>query len=264
MTTGLLDQQAAARSLRDDGYVLVPGAVSKDRLAALDARLREAYERDVRDGSLFDGGGRISGHLNCFPGEGSRFVMDDLATSGVIDVLRAVTPDGADRLRVNCNINLPGSVPQHYHIDGFYADEFYLCTIAVIDTDLVNGALDIIPGSHRRPYKYWEFAVGRVARQSTRMPMRQGDALIRKSTVWHRGMPNHSEQLRPQLTFTFGELIAPSDDPFAEHGGKITFWPNWYGTGLRSRVRERVRAKAPVVSSAQRFASSLVGREKTS
>ncbi len=263
MTNEVSDRHAPERSLQENGYVLVPGAVSKERLAELDGRLREAYDRSVREGVLFEGGGRISGHLNCFPGAGSSFVMEDLAASGVIDILRTVTPDGVDRLRVNCNINLPGSVAQHYHIDGFYFDEFYLCTIAVIDTDEVNGALDIVPGSHRRPYKYWEFASGRVARAATRMPMRQGDALIRKSTVWHRGMPNHSATIRPQLTFTFGELIAPSDDPFAEHGGEITFWPNWYGTGMRSRVRERVRAKAPIVSSAQRFASSLVGREST-
>ena len=262
MTVDGIDRRDPEQRIREDGYYLVRDAVSKDQLADLDHRLRDAYDREVREGNLFEGGGRISGHLNCFPGEGSRFVIDDLRSSGVLDVLKTVAPDAVDRLRVNCNINLPGSVAQHYHIDGFYEDEFYLCTIAVIDTDLVNGALDVVPGTNQKSYKYWQYVLQRASRRATRMPMRQGDALLRKSTVWHRGMPNRSSELRPQLTFTFGERIAPTSDPFLEHEGRITFWPNWYSTSRWGRVREQLRAKAPIIASAQRFLASVVGREQ--
>jgi ectoine hydroxylase-related dioxygenase (phytanoyl-CoA dioxygenase family) len=189
-------------------------------------------------------------------------VIDDLGSSGVLDLLGKVAPEAVDRLRVNCNINLPGSVPQHYHIDGFYEDEFYLCTIAVIDTDLDNGALDVVPGTNRKSYKYWQFVRERASRRATRMPMQQGDALLRKSTVWHRGMPNLSNEIRPQLTFTFGELIAPTSDPFLEYDGEITFWPNWYSTSRLARLREQAWAKAPAIASTQRFLASLVGREQ--
>jgi hypothetical protein len=262
MDDQMRDRGDAERRIDEDGYFLMRDVVSKDKLAQLDEELRTAYERELHDGALFEGGGRISGHLNCFPGEGSRFVLDDMRSNGVLDVLRGLTPTGVDRLRVNCNINLPNSVAQHYHIDGFYVDQFYLCTVAVIDTDLVNGALDVLPGTHRRSYTYWQFALERTSRRSTRVAMRQGDVLIRKSTVWHRGMPNRSSAIRPQLTFTFDERIAPAGDPFLEYGGKITFWPNWYSTGWRGRLRETARAKAPILSSTYRFASSLVGREQ--
>ena len=58
------------------------------------------------------------------------------------------------------NFNLPGSVPQHYHMDGLYIDDFLICNIAVIDTDLVNGAIDVLPGTNREFLPFWKYAHG--------------------------------------------------------------------------------------------------------
>src|SRR4051812_19334879 len=102
----------AQERLAEDGFVMIREAVSKERLSELDRELRAEYDRQVEHGSLFEGGGRISGHLNCFPGEQARFVVDDLRSSGVLDLLRDVAPDAVDRMRANCNINLPGSSAQ--------------------------------------------------------------------------------------------------------------------------------------------------------
>ena len=74
------------------------------------------------------------------------------------------------------NFNLPGSVAQHYHTDGLYTEEFLICNIAVVDTDLVNGALDVLPGTHQRFYKFWRYALERKYRLTTRLPMQRGDA----------------------------------------------------------------------------------------
>ena len=57
------------------------------------------------------------------------------------------------------DINLPGSIEQHYHIDGLYTDDFLICNVAVIDTDLVNGAIDLLPGTNRQFIPYWKYAV---------------------------------------------------------------------------------------------------------
>ena len=57
------------------------------------------------------------------------------------------------------NFNLPGSVAQHYHMDGLYPEEFLICNIAVVDTDLVNGAIDVLPGTNREFYKFWRYAL---------------------------------------------------------------------------------------------------------
>jgi len=152
-------------------------------------------------------------------------------------------------------------VAQHYHIDGYFSTPHYICTVAVIDTDLRNGALDVLPGTNQRFYKFWQYAVRRTYRSTTRVPMKAGDVIVRVSTLWHRGMPNHSEDMRPQLTFTFGEPSAPVGDPFLEHGGRITFEPNWFKTDRKGQVREWLFVKAPFSYSTYRFMRSLFGNK---
>ena len=162
---------------------------------------------------------RISGHLNCFPGESCRAIFDELRQFGIDDMVREVRPDIADQLRVTLNYNLPGSTAQHYHSDGLYTEEFLICNVAVVDTDLGNGALDVLPGTHERFYKFWQYAVARRYRLTTRVVLKQGDVVVRKSTLWHRGMPNRSRRARPMLAFTYGELASTDPDPFMANGG---------------------------------------------
>ncbi len=261
METELLDTDAAVREIEENGFILLRDIVSKDQLEALDGRIRAEYERLRDSGELFEGGGNISGHLNCYPGEGSRFVLDDLTSHGVIDIIDKLSPDGVGRLRPNCNINLPGSVAQHYHIDGYFSQAFYTCTVAVVDTDLRNGAIDVLPGTNRQFYKFWQYALQRKYRLTTRVPMKRGDVIVRKSTLWHRGMPNHSPAMRPQLTFTFGEGGAPTGDPFKEHDGTIAFEPNWFKTDRVGQLREWVFVKVPYSYSSYRFVRSLFGNK---
>ena len=157
----------------------------------------EEYERVKRSHELFKGGGTLSGHLNCFPGEGSRFVYDEMAEHGIVDLVRAIDPAKVDDVRPTLNYNLPGSVAQFYHMDGIYTQPFLICNIAVVDTDIENGAIDVLPGTNRRFYRFCRYAVERKYRLTTRVRLEQGDVLLRMSTLWHRGMPNRTAAPRP-------------------------------------------------------------------
>jgi glycosyltransferase involved in cell wall biosynthesis len=254
-----LDTQGFAHRLDRDGYVIFRDVVSKERLAELDRIVVEEFERARDANELFEGGGSVSGHLNCFPGEPARFVYDELARAGIFDLVRAVRPDIADSVRATMNFNLPGSVAQHYHMDGLYTKEFLICNVAVVDTDLVNGALDVLPGTNREFYKFWRYAIERKFRLSTRVPMARGDVIVRKSTLWHRGMPNRSAAPRPMMAITFGEMDPTEADPFKVNGGRIEFYPNWFSTSRLGRLRERTFVAAPVTYSAYRFVRSLHG-----
>lgn len=256
-----VDVDAALTAIDRDGYVVLPGVVPEEVLHNIEDELVADYARATGDGGLFQGGGTISGHLNCYPGAMARPAYDAVRESGVIDVVAARTPDVVDRLRVTMNFNLPGSADQHYHPDGLYTEEFLICNVAVVDTDLSNGAIDLLPGTHRRFYKFWQYAVHRKYRSSTRVSMSRGDVLLRLSTVWHRGMSNPSTAARPMLSFTFGEASAPEGDPFETETGRAQFLPNWYGTNRAGAMRERVFVAAPWTYSTYRFARSLVGNK---
>ena len=243
------------QNLDGKGYFVIPGVIAKDQLTEFNSKLVEAYEREGR----FEGGGSISGHLNCFPGEDARFIYDEIEERGIAEAIRALRAGLENDVRPTLNFNLPGSRAQHYHMDGVYLEEYMICNIAVVDTDLVNGAIDLLPSTNRDFYPFWRYAVRRKYRLTTRIQMKQGDVLLRKSTLWHRGMPNHSPAPRPMMSLTFGEKNTPAGDPFEANGGKIAFYPNWYSTTRMGILRERIEVAAPITRSAFRFVRSLSG-----
>lgn len=245
------------RCIETAGFFVIPGVVSRDRIAAFNTEILAEYEAAEK----FAGGGSYTGHLNCFPGEASRFFYDEIAAAGLVDAVHSLRPSAPNGVRATLNFNLPGSVAQHYHMDGLYTDDFLICNIAVVDTDLVNGAIDLLPGTHRQFQKFWQYALQRKYRLTTRIPMQAGDVLVRKSTLWHRGMPNKSATPRPMMSLTFGERSAPDGDPFAVHDGQLFFYANWFNTSRFGRLRERTFVAAPITYSAYRFVKSLRGNK---
>ncbi len=249
------------RAFAQDGYVVIPNVVSKEKLVQLRTRVIDEFDRLKRSGGLIAGGGLISGHLNSFPGQESRFAYEALQERGVVDLIKAIFPRPFGAPNMGCNLNLPNSVAQHYHVDSAFTAEFMIANVAVVDTDLVNGAIELVPGTHRKFYKFWRFVVEKPHRFSKRIPMNQGDVLVRSSNLWHRGMPNRSKTPRPMLAMTFLENAdtEPQSDPFLMNEGRPMFYENWYRPTFAGRLRERTFVAAPFTYSAYRFVRSLVG-----
>lgn len=249
------------RTFDEEGYVVLRGVVSRAELGKVHSGLTQEFDAWRRREDRFDGGGMLSGHLNCFPGELARGVLNELRSTGTLDLAQALHPTAPTATRVGCNFNLPGSVAQHYHMDGIYLESFLIVNVAVVDTTLENGAIDVIPQTHRRFYRYWEFATGRVYRRSTRLPLSAGDVVMRTSTLWHRGMPNKTQVPRPMLAVTMGEKGVNSADPLTENGGRTQFQTNWFNPSRLGRLREKTTVVAPITYSAYRFAHSLVSNK---
>jgi hypothetical protein len=239
-----------------EGYVTLPNVVSKSKLAALAEELRGEYTRARAAGELFSGGGTISGHLNCFPGAQSRFVYDELERYGVFDLVRSLSPSVSRMPNIGCNLNLPGSSPQNPHADGTAASPFLIVNVAPVDTDLENGAMEAVPGTHLREYKYWQYALSGIP--ALRMRMSAGDVIVRTSRLWHRGMPNKSKAIRPMLAFTWENGGSDLADPYTAHGGKIALLTNRYGQNLSARLQERAFASMPTLGKGYLFIRSVV------
>lgn len=246
------------QAFAEDGYLTFPGVVDGHKLTELTERIRHQFATAQAMGRLFSGGGTVHGHLNCFPGAISRFVYAALAERGVLDVVRALSPTALRLPNVGCNFNLPGSLAQNEHVDGDPAEPFFVVNVAAVDTALANGAIEILPGTHRAHYKYWQLLLERPKRR--RLVMKQGDALIRISTLWHRGMPNFSEEGRPMLAFSWENGGSLMPDPYAVHRGQIAFLPNRHRTDWMGRLRERAFVTAPALGTAFLFVKSLMDR----
>jgi Phytanoyl-CoA dioxygenase (PhyH) len=245
------------QAFADDGYFVVRGVVSQERLADLHKALAQEFEAASKSGALFSGGGLVSGHLNCFPGAGARFAYDTLEETGIIDLIKRLQPNVVRMPNVGCNFNLPGSYSQHYHIDRPFTRDFMIANIAVVDTVIENGAIELVPRTHKRFYKYTRFVLERRYRDGVRVPMNRGDVLVRTSNVWHRGMANRTSVPRPMLAFTWEDGGNDQEDPFAANGGNVRFLPNWFKPTRIGRLREQLFVKVPITYSTLRFTRSL-------
>ncbi len=244
------------RRLDEDGYAVIRGVVAPDACDTFALEVLDQYEKSDR----FTGGGSFSGHLNCFPGRSSRIFYDALVDHGIVEAIRVLRPHQVGRVRATLNFNLPKSVAQHYHTDGLYIEDFLICNVAVVDTVIFNGAIDVLPGTQRHYWPFWKFAIQRLGRRTTRLPMQRGDVLVRRSTLWHRGMPNNSATARPMMSLTFGESAGTEGDPFEVHDGKMFFYPNWFSTSRLGQLREKTFVASPLSYSAFRFVKSLHGK----
>ena len=258
----LSDLETLKRTYERDGYLVFRDVVAKDKLTRMHQQLSQAFNEARTSGKLMSGGGTISGHLNCFPGQASRFAYDTLEQRGIIDLVRILFPKATRMPNVGCNFNMPHSVAQHYHADRNFLDYFLIVNVAVVDTTIENGAIDMLPGTHKKFYKYWRFAVERASKGTTRIEMKQGDVLVRTSNVWHRGMPNFTDNPRPMLAFTWEDGGSTHPDPFAIDNGQITFKTNWYRPTTMGRLRERTFVTAPITYHTSRFVTSLVDGTK--
>jgi len=253
---------ALARAFTEHGYLTIPGVVDPDAITKLSAALIEEYERLRRFGMLFAGGGTVSGHLNCFPGAGSRFVYQALAERGILELVPQLWPDATGRPNIGCNVNLPGSSEQNDHVDGDPAHPFLIVNVAAVDTTIENGAMEILCGTHRSTHEYWRLLLTQPERR--RVSLQRGDILIRLSTLWHRGMPNRSASPRPMLAFTWEDGGSRLDDPYSVHEGRLAFLPNRYGSDWGSRLREQAFAAAPRAGTAYLAVRSFLSRRTSS
>ncbi len=247
------------RVFRQNGHLILHEVVDRERLTELNRCVLAEYDRARRAGRLFSGGGTLSGHLNCFPGADSRFVYETLKGRGVIDLVRALVPSAEREPNIGCNLNLNGSSEQNDHVDGDPARPFVVINVAAVDTDLQNGAMEILCGTHHSREPYWRLLL--QAPERRRVCLKQGDVLIRLSTLWHRGMPNHSERPRAMLAFTWEDGGSPKADPYQAHEGRITFLPNRYAMDWKGRLRERAFVASPRLGTAYLAVRSLLSSE---
>ncbi len=253
------EKEALKKSFAENGYFVIKNVVSAEKLTELHKRIVTEFDTAKESGTLFSGGGLMSGHLNCFPGEGSRFVYDTLVARGIIDLIKELDPNVKRLPNVGCNFNMPHSVMQHWHTDRDFTKHFMIANVAVVDTVIENGAMELIPGTHKKFYKFWRFAIEKPAKDAIRLPMKRGDVVVRTSNVWHKGMPNVTSVARPMVALTWEDGGSVHEDPFKVEEGKIKFRPNWFKPTRLGRIRELFFVKIPITYSAYRFVTSMYG-----
>jgi hypothetical protein len=222
----------AVAALDEDGYVILGGAVAAATLDAIKPKLVEDTAELLRRGQ-WGGAGARPGHLQqAMPRNREHIHADIVINPLIIQVTAAVLGEGLHSDFYNGNTNLPGSERQPLHRDGghLWPDFVHpissiVINISPVDVDETNGATEIWPGTHYLPGPVHVSDGDERARRDVMPPVRaisrKGDAVLRDTRLWHRGVPNHGVEDRHMIgmihsrSFLRGATIPVTKD--AEH-----------------------------------------------
>jgi len=237
----------------------MPGAAPKAACEAVRFAIMEEHDRRVREGIPLAQAGTGFGHLNCYPGDQVAPLIRALDAAGVGVTVDGILGRPRKLLSIGCNINLPGSRYQNWHVDGDYDDEFVIVNVALEDIEVRNGSIELAPGSYARWMRYWQFLARRLHHAGVRCNMTQGDVLIRSSTLWHRGAPNRSDRLRPMLALIYnGQEVPATEFLVGYNGGKTKFMANRFEPGLAGRIKEFIQLHLPLIHAGIRLIKSFL------
>jgi ectoine hydroxylase-related dioxygenase (phytanoyl-CoA dioxygenase family) len=206
-----LDQ--ALEAMRRDGFVVLEQVVEQEPLDML----KERMDRDSRELLAFcetiGGNPRERGHLQQGPPPFAPYVFSQIVVHPLVTQMsHALLGQYAFNNFYNGNTNAPGSGTQNVHLDnphmpagtsiahGAYS---FVVNIVPQDADESNGAVELWPGSHRVPTKTPVpddlVEMRRAENPPTRGCVRKGDILLRDARLWHRGVPNPSDDFRHMI-----------------------------------------------------------------
>ena len=209
----------AVESVRQIGFVILGQVIPTPLLDLL-------FERMLTDlNTLLNASDHVlpvnfvPGHLQQDAPPFAPYVFPELvANPWVIQVTHALLGSGVKNTYFSGNTNLPGSAIQPVHTDGqqlwihqqaAHPAAALIINVAPLKVSEENGSIELWPGSHHEMVITPDSSSIKVQlpdlgrREKISPPVRgnteKGDVLIRDNRLWHRGVPNHSEQPRPMI-----------------------------------------------------------------
>ena len=266
-TAEMVANELNASELDTFGYTVLESCV--DVKYTQDALRRLLAEYESARPMPWRGGGKWFGHINYTPSPSSR-VLREIASNGRIrSVLDRALGKDYKIIGFGGNANLPGSRHQPAHKDGWLGTDFLVVNIPLGKVTEDNGSTEVWPGTHKEKLTISQF--NSVRRPSARLNSSPGDVVIRYSSLWHRGTPNKSSEVRFMLAMLVSPLykklppITVSADQQADLATlglpvnaktgselKAAFRPNYFPTSLKGNILELTWMFAPSVFTAIR------------
>ncbi len=195
-----------ARELNRDGFLKLAGAIDRTTLERLQRRVADLFvEEGERSGAEFKqepGSRRLANLVD--KGEIFREVI---LRETILAYVRHVLGDEFKLSSLNVrSVNPKTSVKQPLHADmAAVPDEigFWVANVVTMLDDFTvdNGALRVVPGSHRKGATPQDALVDPLAPHANELLVTgsAGDIIILNAHTWHGGMPNHTAHPRTAL-----------------------------------------------------------------
>jgi ectoine hydroxylase-related dioxygenase (phytanoyl-CoA dioxygenase family) len=210
----------AVNQVRLNGFTVLEGAVSVDLVDQMNQDLLQVIDDALKTHAE-------KTELNTSPFRKNRIRMDlpfrePYINSQIITnpfamaVIEQILGDDCRMFYLSVDAPMPGSDYQTVHGDyaPFFPESDVIMPTAglVVNYPLVNvteqnGPLEVWPNTHLTPERYY---VGNHVQEAvkalppTRMLTPKGSLIIRDVRMWHRGTPNVSNEIRPNVALIYG------------------------------------------------------------
>jgi ectoine hydroxylase-related dioxygenase (phytanoyl-CoA dioxygenase family) len=220
---------AAVAAVKREGFVVVEDVIDGEHVAAL----REKMLADLplilaREDAPFNW---HAGNVQHDPPPLPPYLFRDvLLNDQVIAVTKAILGAGLKNSYYSGNTAMPGGKEQPVHVDTgqLWPDLEHptppyglVVNVPVVDMSRENGSTELWPGTHHDTTVFIQqgdikIPMELVEKRRQVLPpiqpsVRAGSVLIRDIRLWHRGMPNHTDQPRPMIA--------------------MIHWVSWWSTG---------------------------------
>ncbi|MCX6047346.1 MAG: phytanoyl-CoA dioxygenase family protein [Chloroflexi bacterium] len=223
----------AVKALREDGFVVLADVVDHTHLDILHERMEADSQRLIKD-KRWGGAGSVLGHLQQGPPPFAPYVFSDImANPFAIQVSKAILGEGLYNRFYNGNANCPGSGTQPLHGDAphlwqdmtiAHPTVSLVVNVSLVNVTAENGATELWPGTHlvlvnRGPISAEVEAQRRELAPPVRATARKGSLLLRDMRLWHRGVPNHSNEIRHMIAMVHNVKWLQRSDPLLFNTG---------------------------------------------
>jgi hypothetical protein len=219
----------------------------------------DALDRSSNTGGQYIGG-MLAGHLNYTFCKNRTKELTDRITNEFRPLAEVFLNTKHCRVSGGGNINMPGSVNQHWHADSQFSKNFLVINYLLVDIDELNGATIFALNTQEKPVDYFDFLVGKYFfkwKFSSSVGLQKGAIVLRDSNLWHRASSNKSKSPRPMLSITFYRSDYDSTDiPDLPVGLR----DNWFTAS--SRYKELLYVYFPLLYSTKRLVGSILSRLK--
>ena len=194
-----------------DGYLLIEDAISPDYLADLNQRLDHWEAKTSKELDRQNPIGRFDDILNheesLLPLVDNPILVpyiDQMIRQPRLKSTWVTFQHRSGRVHFHSN-HTPAVTHNHYYFDGAIRHNLFQVFYALKDIGPGQGALEVVPGSHKANYPLPDMS--KLEHMKREIPMKAGAVLIFTHDM-HHGSLNTSDQVRRTLIFTYcpGEI----------------------------------------------------------
>jgi ectoine hydroxylase-related dioxygenase (phytanoyl-CoA dioxygenase family) len=200
---------AHANQIKVNGYTVIEDVIPLALIAAMQERFEALIEAKRQAEPSNRGVNRFQMYLPFEPPFDNPLVYENEAVLAVVEQVLGPDPaclyfasdtplPGADYQRVHSDTRL--LFPEHHFSLPCYG---LVLNIPLVDVTEENGPMECWPGGTHLWDGTGDMAELAKVMPSARLTMRAGSVLVRDLRMWHRGTPNRSNHMRPNVALVY-------------------------------------------------------------